>query len=164
MYRLLSLFLFLFPTLLFALDSDRTQALHVTSDSSLYNYKTGITLYEGHVIIDQGTTRIKADRVSTKTDARHKIEEAIAYGFQNLAEYSTLPKVGEAPLYAKAKTIYFYPQKTTIILDNEVTLTQGKNSFQGSRIIYNIKEKIIHAPASKNGRSTLIIEPQQIHS
>ena len=154
----------LIPITLLALQGDDQQVMHIISDGSTYNYKTGTTIYEGHVKIDQGTTHLIADRVITHSNNKHKIEEAIAYGLTSLAEYTTVPKPGDPVLNAKAKVIRFYPAKSMVYLEGDVFVTQGKNIFQGPVIVYNMKDQIVTAPPSKTGRATIIIEPGQLAS
>src|SRR4029079_3102275 len=96
-----------------ALPNDSEQPMKIVADSSLFNYKTGIDTYEGNVKIDQGTSHLIADRLITKKNKQHKMIEAIATGIKKLAEYSTIPKTGDAPLNAKAKIIKFYPLTST---------------------------------------------------
>lgn len=156
--------LLLIPISLLALQGDDQQLMHIKSDGSLFNYKTGTNIYEGHVKIDQGTTHLTADRVVTTSNSKHKMEEAIAYGLTGLAEYTTLPKPGDQVLHAKAKVIKFFPGKSLVFLEGEVLVTQGKNSFQGPHIVYNMKDQVVTAPPSKTGRATIIIEPGQINS
>src|SRR3990167_10458096 len=99
MYRMLKLFLILlFPICLFALPIDQEQPMHITANSSVFNFKTGSNIYEGAVKVDQGTSHLTADRLITNNN-NHKIEEAIAYGINIPAEYSTLPKAGDAIFY-----------------------------------------------------------------
>lgn len=170
MYRLLKIpFLFFILLLtspcLFALPDDEQKVMHICSDSSTFNYKTGTNTYEGHVKMDQGTTHLTADRViTTKNHTTRKIEVAIAYGLTQWAEYTTLPKPGDPVLHAKAKIIKFYPAQSIVFLQDDVVVTQGKNSFQGPVIVYNIKDQIVTAPPSKTGRSTIIIDPGQLKS
>ncbi len=150
------------PMTLLALQDDDRQIMHINSDSSTFNYKTGANVYDGNVKIDQGTTHLTADRVVTTSNAKHKIEEAIAYGLSQLAEYTTLPKTGDDVLHAKAKVIKFYPAQSLVMLEGDVIVTQGKNSFHGPVITYNMKDQIVTAPPSKTGRATIIIEPGQL--
>jgi lipopolysaccharide export system protein LptA len=156
----LLLFIFFIPTA-FALPSDSEQPLEIVADTSMINYKTGVYTYEGNVKITQGTTQLLADRVVTKNNAEHKLKEAIAYGTQKLAEYTTIPKQGDEMMHAQAKIIRFFPPKSIVVLEDTVIVTQGENSFHGSLIIYNIKTQIVTAPATKNGRATIIVEPKQ---
>lgn len=142
-----------------ALPEDSQQPLHIVADSSQFNYKTGESLYEGNVKVDQGTTHLAAERLTTHNNNQHKIEEAIAYGFKQPAIYTTTPKMGDPVLQAKATTIKFYPLKSTVILEGNVTVAQGENSFNGPIIIYNIKDQFVTAPASLGGRATIMIKP-----
>jgi lipopolysaccharide export system protein LptA len=166
MYRIHSILLLLVvPVMALALPDDNMQTMHIISDSSTFNYKTGANIYEGNVKIDQGSTHLTADRVTTANDDKHKMKEAIAYGLNNkLAEYTTLPKPGDPLLHAKAKTIKFYPPTSLVVLEGNVIVTQGKNSFEGPIIIYNMKDQVVTAPASKTGRATVVIEPSQFQS
>ena len=145
-----------------ALPDDREKTLHIVADSYQFNYKTGLDIYEGHVKVDQGTTHLTADRLITQKNQQHKVIYAIAYGFQQLAEYITIPKPGDLELHAKAKMIKYYPSTSIIILDKNVAVNQGQNSFQGAHIIYNMNAQTVTAPASKSGRATIIIEPSQL--
>lgn len=152
------------PITALALPEDNNKILHIAADSTEFNYKTGTDTYEGHVTMNQGTTHLKADRVVTQKNEHHKIISAIAFGLQQAAEYSTLPKQGDSPLHAKAKVIKYYPITSVVELEDNVTVSQGENSFQGPHIIYNMKEQTVSAPPSKNGRATIIIEPNQLKS
>ncbi|VVC76123.1 Lipopolysaccharide export system protein LptA [Aquicella siphonis] len=155
------LVLLIVPALTFALDSDSQAKLHIVADSGTYNFKTGVDVYEGHVKIDQGTTHITADKLITKKNSRHKIEEATAYGMQTLAHFWTLPKLGEPEIHARAKIIKFYPLETNVSLEHDVRVIQGENSFQGEVIHYNSNEQTITLPASLNGRAVLVYNPEK---
>lgn len=146
----------------FALPADSLKKINITAASSIFNYKIGTNTYEGDVKIDQGSTHLTADRVVTQNNERHKIVKAIAYGIKRPAEYTTLPKDGDALLHAKAKVIQFFPLTSTVVLEGDVVVTQAENSFQGPLIIYNMKDQVITAPASKLGRATLVIESAQL--
>lgn len=144
-----------------ALETDKNAPLHITADSGSYNFKSGIDIYEGNVIVDQGTTHITADKLITKKNAAHKIEEATAYGTVKLAHFWTLPKVGDPEIHAYAKTIKFYPIVSNVALEQDVHVKQGENSFQGEVIHYNSSEQTITLPASLNGRAVLVYNPDK---
>lgn len=156
----LFLFSYLFISIALALPSDNEQIIQITADSSTIDYKTGKNIYEGHVKISQGTTNLIADKLITYNNDKHKIKEAIAYGIQKPAEYSTLPKLNDPVLRATASIIRFYPLKSLAILEGNVIVKQGKNNFQGPLLVYNIKDQIVTAPPSKQGRATIIVDPK----
>lgn len=139
--------------------------LNIIAGSSMFNYQMGENIYEGGVTIDYDTMHLIADRVTTKNNEKNKMEKVIAYGTATRrAEYSTLPKPGDPVFHAKAKTITFYPEKSTAVLEGDVMVTQGKNIFHGPILIYNTKEKTVVAPPSKSGRATFVIDPKQFQS
>lgn len=163
-YRLLQreplmLFLLICWPFAFALQEDNQQKIHIAADFTTYHYKTGLTIYEGNVKVDQGTTHLTADKLTTKTDLQHKINEAIAYGVQNQAHYWTLPKLGDSEIHAKANTIKFYPKESNVIFEQNVVLTQGENSFQGQLILYNRNDQTIFVPAANKGRAIVVYNP-----
>jgi lipopolysaccharide transport protein LptA len=150
------------PFAAFSLPEDGSQKMHIIADSTLFNYKSGLNTYEGHVKVNQGETRLGADRVTTQSNEHHKMEEAIAYGLNSPADYWTIPQKGDPLFHAQAKTIKFYPIKSLVVLEGDVVVTQGGNSFHGPIIIYNLKDQTIASPASNKGRATIMIQPTKI--
>lgn len=142
--------------------ADKAALMHIISDSSQYQYKAGETWFEGKVHVDQGSTHLTADRLTTRKNAHNRIEEAIAYGNDQLAHYWTDPKKGEKELHARAKVMKLYPLQSRIILMGDVLVMQGENRFQGQIIVYNIKQQTITVPPTKNGRATFVIDTNQI--
>lgn len=151
--------LLLFGSYSFALPSDRIEKLHIKADSSIYNYKQGINYFEGHVKVDQGTTHVTADRLTTKSNNKHQVEEAVAYGVKKLAHFWTTPKPGQQVINAEAKIIKFYPLVLNATLQGNVVVTQGSDNFHGQLIHYNMSEQTITVPETKNGRAVLVYNP-----
>lgn len=147
------------PLISFALPEDKIQKVFISSKTCVYNYKKGTSVFEGNVVVDQGTTHITADKLTTKNNSAHQLQETIAYGLNQLAHYWTLPKVGDPEIHANAKIIKFYPIASTIFLEQNVTVRQGANSFHGDAIQYNFNNQIITVPASKRGRAVLVYNP-----
>ncbi len=133
MHRILKIIsliiLFGFHYITFAAPFSHELPIHITADSSTVNYKTGVTTYEGHVNIEQGTSRLQADKVVTQI-AQHKLQEAIAYGIYKAAVYNTIPRTGDLPLQAKAKIIKLYPLLSTVMLEGDVLVTQGESTLK----------------------------------
>ncbi|WP_170131713.1 lipopolysaccharide transport periplasmic protein LptA [Aquicella lusitana] len=142
-----------------ALPEDKLEKVYIVSERSSYNYKTGIKIFEGNVKVDQGTTHLTADKLVTKDNIKHKIQEAIAYGFTKQAHYWTIPKEGDAVMHAYAKIIKYYPTTANVVLEKDAVVTQGENSFQGQVILYNMNDQTVTVPASKNARAVLVYNP-----
>lgn len=147
-----------------ALPEDSLQNMHISADSTLFNYKNGFNVYKGNVKIDQGQTHLTSDKLTTQNDDRHKLQEAIAYGTDKiLAHYWTIPKAGDQAMHAKAMIIHFYPQKSHVVLQGKVSVVQGNNSFQGEYVEYNIKDQTVYVPPLKKNRATIIIDPNTVN-
>lgn len=159
--NILCLLVFTLAGKIYALPTDKMEKVYIVADSGVYNYKTGVNVFEGHVKVDQGSTHITADRLVTKSNKNHQIEEAIAYGILEPAHYWTLPKADDPEIHANAALIKFYPIVSNVTLEENVVITQGENSFQGQLIHYNMNEQTITVPASKNGRAVLVYNPDQ---
>lgn len=155
---------FLLSTSLFSLSTDKNKKVYVISDHAIYNFKTGLSVFVGHVKVNQGSTHLRADRLTLQNE-HHEIKEAIAYGLKNnLAHYWTLPKIGDKNLFANAKIIKFYPIASKVTLEKNVILDQGTNHFQGQLLYYDIKDQTIQLPPSENGKAVLIYNPDESYS
>jgi lipopolysaccharide export system protein LptA len=144
----------------YALPADKQEKASIIADSSNYNYKTGIDVYEGNVQIDQGSTHIRADKVITERNQLHKIKKATAYGIHKLAHYWTTPKEGEMEVNASAKIIKFYPIESNVTLVTNVEIRQGDNTFHGELIHYNKLAQTITVPSSEHARAVIVYNPE----
>ena len=160
-FRIMMVTLCVCPMYTHALETDHNEKVNIIADSWVYNFKSGMNVYEGNVKVDQGSTHITADRLVTKNNAQHKIKEATAFGLENLAHYWTLPKEGDVEIHAKAKVIKYYPIETNVTLEKTVQVTQGENTFQGELIHYNSKDQTITVPATKNARAIIVYNPDK---
>lgn len=157
------LFLFcLLPNLSFALSSDNNKPADLVADSAVLNHNSGIGIYRGHVILTQGTTIIKADVLTTYLDQHHQLIKAIAVGTPtNLASYSTLPDNNKLPFSAIALTINYFPPRNWIEFIGQAKATQGQDNFSGPKLTYDVARKIVASPSSPQGRTHIILQPNQ---
>ncbi|MBA3660695.1 MAG: lipopolysaccharide transport periplasmic protein LptA [Gammaproteobacteria bacterium] len=144
-----------------ALQLDSKEKVFIVADTTTYNYKTGVKIFLGNVKVDQGTTHLTADKVITKDNERHQLEELLAFGVLQSAHYWTLPKIGDTELHSYAKTIKFHPLLANVTLEQDVVVIQGENSFKGQLIHYNMDDQTITVPASKNARAELVYTPEK---
>lgn len=158
-YLILGVLFLSVPNASYALSTDKQQPAYIQSDTAILNHKTKTCIYSGHVQLTQGSTVITADTLTTHSDAQNQLELVTAIG--KYATYSTLPDNNPQKLVASALTINYYPKKAQVELIGEAKATQGNDSFAGPRINYDIKQQIITSPPSKEGRTTIIIQPGQ---
>lgn len=158
---LLLMTLFILSVPCYALKEDMREKVHIVGDSALLNYKTGVNIFEGNVKIDQGTSHVRADKVVTTNSKNHEIKIATAYGIHTLAQYWTLPKIGDTEIHANAHVITFYPQTSNVTLQKNAIVLQGDNSFRGELIYYDNNKQTVKVPHTKKGRAILVYNPDK---
>lgn len=141
---------------LWALPSDRTQAIHIESDNATRNDKTGITVYTGSVKIKQGTLRITANKVTIYTEGR-VVSKIVCLG--KPATYQQQPKAEDELMTASAETIEYQLSKETMVLTGDARVDQGGSEIKGPVINYDLKQELMQAGGE--GRVQMVIPPSQ---
>lgn len=143
-----------------ALSTDREQSIQIQSDRAIIDDAKGIAIYEGHVIITQGTIRIDADKVTLNYTKKQDIEKVIAEG--NPTRFKQTPDGGKEDIKAKAVRMEYDALQNVLQLIQEAELQQAKDSFAGQHITYDTHSGIIRADKgnNKDGRITVIIQPR----
>jgi len=158
------LFIFLFITLsaslssVYALPSDKNKPIHITADSAHLDKSTGISVFQGHVVLTQGTNVVNSNKLTLYSDKNNHLLKAVATGGNPTYQTITDPK--KPPFTATGQTIEYLPPENKIILIGNAKAVQGPNSYAAPQIEYRIdKEMVISAP-SKTGRTMIVIAPQ----
>lgn len=137
--------------LAYALPSDQQQPIKIESDRAQQDEKTGTTIYEGSVVIIQGTIKIKADKVTVFTDT-NQVDKIVCVG--NPAHYQQQPNPQDGLVLASAKTIKYYLANDKIKLLQNASLKQQNGSvITGEKIDYDINTELLKATASKTTKS-----------
>ena len=132
-----------------ALPADRQATITVEADRAQINEKTGITDYQGSVIIKQGSLLIEAEQVTIySTDGQaHKI---ICLG--KPAHYQQQPNIEDGLVNAHADTIEYYLDRETITLIKNASLEQQGSTLKGDHINYDLKAELVVARGSDNSQ------------
>lgn len=153
---LVCILLSLLSTPLWALPTDRAQAIHIESDSATRNDKTGITIYTGSVKIKQGSLNISADKVTVYSEA-NVVSKIVCLG--KPAVYQQQPKVEDEIMTARANTIEYQLTKEIMVLTGDASVDQAGSTLKGPVINYDIKAEQMQA--SGEGRVQMVIPPSQ---
>jgi lipopolysaccharide export system protein LptA len=151
--------LLLLPHLAFALNTDKNQPIQLEADSVDIDEATGVSIYQGNVIVTQGSLKLWADkmwiyrkngiteRIVTKGDPTH---------FRQLEDSGEETK-------GRAKKAEFFVQKDEIHLIDEAVLEQKQDIFRSDRIIYLRSQSLVKAGASAQGKQRVhvTIESEQ---
>jgi lipopolysaccharide export system protein LptA len=149
----------LIPAAAMALSSDRDQPMTLEADSVTIDEGSGVSLYEGNVIITQGSLKLWADRLWIHR-REGKTEKLISEGqptrFRQLTDKQEEVK-------GRARRAEFYVDRDELLLFDEAVLEQASDQFRSDRIVYNRATSQVKAGASAKGkeRVRVIIEPAQ---
>lgn len=156
--------IFLYPHITLALSSDTHKIAKFVADHVAFNYRNGTTVYTGHVTMDQGTTHLQANKVTIYRDPNGNINQVIATGTAgNLAHYTTLPDKQRQSIEAYGDTIEYYPAKQLAIIIGDGKVVQGKNSLQGSHIVYDLaKQTVVSSPSHPGNKSVIVLQPNEL--
>lgn len=146
---LLCLLSVLFATAVFALPSDRQAAISVDADRAQLNEKTGITDYQGSVVIKQGSLLIEADRVTIYSN-KGQVNKITCIG--QPAHYQQQPNAEDGLVNAYGNTIEYYLDTETITLIKNASLEQQGSTLRGDHINYDLKAELVEARGSDNNQ------------
>ncbi len=143
-----------------ALQSDSEQPFNLEADGVEINDATGVSIYQGNVIITQGTIRITADQVTvTQSPGQgdHIVAEGKPVRFQQRVEGKKQLVKGHSK-----KAIYDTDSEILTMIGDAV-MTQGKDSFKSDRIIYDRVKGQVRAGSKAKGkqRVRVTIQPKK---
>jgi len=132
-----------------ALPSDQQAAITVDADRAQINEKTGVTEYQGSVVIKQGTLLIEAAQVTIySTDGQ--ANKIICIG--KPAHYQQQPNIEDGLINAYANTIEYYLDKEVITLIKNARLEQQGSTLKGDHVNYDLKAELVEARGSDNSQ------------
>jgi lipopolysaccharide export system protein LptA len=150
----------LLPGLALGLSTDKDQPIHLEADSVDIDEATGVSVYQGNVIVTQGSLKLWADKmwIYRKNGITEKI---VTKG--NPTHFRQLTDDTEEETKGQAKQAEFYVQKDEIHLIDEAVLEQNQDKFRSDRIIYLRSQSLVKAGASAQGkqRVRVTIESEQ---
>ncbi len=146
------------PCTSFALPSDATQQIHITSKSVEYNQRQNTITYIGNVVANQGTTKVTAETAVITLNKTNHIDHLTAQG--KPATYSTIIKEQQPRILASGETINFYPATGRLELIKKGHITQNGNTFDAPYIVYDMQQQTLISKPSGNGHTTIVLQPQ----
>lgn len=145
----------------FALSSDRNQAITIHSDTAERDELKGTTTYAGNVVMQQGSMRIEADSVVILNE-KNKVIQIVATG--NPARYQQKPSEDEGLVVAQAKRLEYNIAQDTLHMIDNASLQQEGTSLSGNRIDYDVKKSVVKAggDSTHNERVKMVIPARSL--
>jgi len=142
-----------------ALPDDRTQTITIESNSAERDQKTGLTQYQGNVVINQGSLVIEADQV-TVYYKDNKVSRIVCLGLP--ASYQQQAATDGGLIIAKAETIVYLLAEDEINLKSNAVLSRNGTLIKGDSINYDLENETWKAKGNQRGeqkRIQLVIPP-----
>lgn len=149
-----------------ALSTDSEQPIRIESQRASMSLEEGnnSTLYEGDVLLIQGSLRLEAHSLRAYGTSRRP-DRVVAEGAREPARlYQRMDDGGE--IRAEAGTIEFLADKGIILLLKNAQIWQGPNTIAAERIEYDLSTGTVNAggdtPEGDGGRVEVIIAPDTL--
>lgn len=126
-----------------ALSTDKDQPAVISADDVEFDFATGVRIYRGNVKLDQGTMKLRADKlvVEYKDDV---LQKATAYG--EPAVFQQRPDDKPNDVIGKGMKLELDEVKNMVILIDNASINDGEKNASGAMITYdmaNDKMKIV---------------------
>jgi lipopolysaccharide export system protein LptA len=160
--RAIALYLLLGLPAISPATEEKAAPIAVEADQLELNQRTGISVYQGHVRMQQGSMLLQAERLELHNSGQ-RLDEAYADGKPAHLEQQD-PQTGEL-FRAEANRIEYRFSDGQLVLKGEAHLWRGGDEFSGNHLIYDKANKSVRAFGDKenngNGRVRVILQPEK---
>ncbi len=141
------------------LATDREQPIRIEADRLEIDESARQSSYSGHVVMEQGSLRIEADRILFIFDASNDLLRLEIEG-----QPARLQQTGDdgQPLSGEALRMTYHNRKGLLELEGKARLKNGGDVIESERIRFNIETNALEAgdpQAKENGRVRMVIQP-----
>jgi lipopolysaccharide export system protein LptA len=149
----------LLPLTAWGLDADREQPINIEADTATLNDKTGFSVYEGNVRLQQGTLLFTGNRMTVQLTDK-KLDTIVLTGTP--ATYVQRPQGKDTDQHAEAGRIEYYAlDERVILLDNARIWESGDDEFRSDRIVFNLASDTVDAGGGGDkGRVHITLQPK----
>ena len=147
-----------------ALPTDRDQPVRIESDRAEFDERRRTAIYEGNVVITQGSLRLEGDRVTMHLGEDYDLVKLVADG--KTARFQQQPEPGRPLQRATANRIEYDLVQSTMLLVGNASVAQGDYTMTADRILYDVASSSIKgevaSPGSDGSRVTITIAPGKV--
>lgn len=154
--------LFLFgslPGMVHAANQDEDEPIRIDARAVEANDKTGVVVYTGNVVVEQGALSIRADRVEIKT---HNSKTELVRATGKPAKLRQRPEGDGGDIHAEAGRVDYHVALRKVDLVGHVTLRRGEDLFTADTLHYDLDSESLNAAGNDqgNGRVHAVIQPK----
>jgi len=142
--------------------ADSEKPIELSADRGSLDQKKGVTVWEGNVVVVQGTLNLKAQRVTVTRDAQGN-QQLQAQG----SPVTFRQKVDGSNEYVEgsASNVNYNTAANLATLTGNARVKRGQDSVSGAVIVYNTATETYQASggstaSGNSGRVTVILQPK----
>lgn len=158
--------LLLAAPLVHAEKADRDKPINLESDTATVDDARKVSIYEGNVVLTQGTLQIRADKLLVKEDAEG-FQHGTAYG--NPASFRQKREGYDEYIEGYALRIEYDQRKDLVQLFNQARMKRNQDEARGNYISYDGKTEFFQVIGGKEtatasnprGRVRTVIQPKK---
>jgi lipopolysaccharide export system protein LptA len=139
-----------------ALSTDKDQPIEIEADSAELDDKKSVTIYEGNVVVTQGSIRMTGDHMTVHYTKNNDLDTVVVNG--KPATYRQLPDNSDIYDESEALQMEYYKSKNLIVLINKAKVKQKDVRFSGDHIEYDTELSRIKARGSVTAGGTSATE------
>jgi lipopolysaccharide export system protein LptA len=128
------------------LSSDPDQPIEVEADSAELDDKERIAVYQGNVVVIQGSIRLTGDVLTLTYTPEHDIKEIVLVGkparFRQRPDHTSMDTEGEA------LKIAYSAEKNLLSLIEKAKVNQQRQIYTGHRMDYDTKRSVLTLQSS----------------
>lgn len=141
-----------------ALREDRNQPIRISANAVTVDQKTGVTRYQGDVVIQQGSLHIAADRVVIR-QGKGEIESLSAFG--NPVTFRQRPDGEAQEIKGSAARLQYSAGDQILHLYDDVALQRGDDVLHSATLHYDLDNDRLQAESDPNTRVYTVIQPRK---
>jgi lipopolysaccharide export system protein LptA len=150
----------LVPPAAHAIKNHADEPIHINARSVEADEKTGVAVYRGNVLVEQGPLSIEADRVEIHS-RKNKTDLIRATG--KPAKLRRRPGGAEEEIRARADRIDYRVAAGELDMTGDVSLRRGEDRFSGEKLHYDLDSKNLTATGNDeaDGRVHAVIQSRK---
>jgi len=146
---------------LFALPDDFQQKLEIEADRVYLNKKVGNAIYEGNVIVKQGSILIEAERLTMMSSKNAQQYDLIYAKGSEIKDAKFSQQIDEQGNMVSGQGMQIFYNTTSGTLEVRSGLIKRANDeITADFIKYMMKENVFEAKQENGGRVSMTLQPQ----
>ncbi|MGI9322980.1 MAG: lipopolysaccharide transport periplasmic protein LptA, partial [Pseudomonadales bacterium] len=137
------------------------QPVHINADAARLDEGTGTSVYQGNVVIVQGSLQVTADEVEVQSADEEVTQIVARAGGDGLAHYEQQTSESGDMVYADARQITYLVREEQLHLAGQARLQQAEDVFSGELLRYDISQKTVKMAGDAPGERISITRKQK---